>query len=153
MTCCGMTSNTTNNEANNGNAKCVVLWLMMQSIKCICVMYQMLVIYTRFLWLQISNQNVYIFAGANVVSVKTPKTEHWVQIRMVNLEVMFIVVNISYKSQQITKPEYFSSRLAVLFTQSIEGRCYVENEYVVGAAPTGAEWSTLLLPTKMRLIL
>ena len=29
-----------------------------------------------------------------------------------------------------------SSRFAVVFAQSIEARCYVENEYVVGAAPT-----------------
>ena len=42
--------------------------------------------------------------------------------------------------------------------QSIEARCWVENEDVVGAAPTGdapttSEWSTILLPTVVRLIL
>ena len=41
----------------------------------------------------------------------------------------------------------FLSRLAVVFAQSIEARCSVENEDVVGAAPTGdtpttSEWST-----------
>ena len=40
----------------------------------------------------------------------------------------------------------------------IEARCWVENEDVVGAAPTGAapttsEWSTILLPTKVWLTL
>ena len=45
-----------------------------------------------------------------------------------------------------------------LFIQSFEARCLVENEDVVGAAPTDdapttSEWSTILLPTKMRLIL
>ena len=48
--------------------------------------------------------------------------------------------------------------LAVVFAQSIETRCSVENEDVVGAAPTGdapttSELSTTLLPTKVRLIL
>ena len=38
---------------------------------------------------------------------------------------------------QITKPKYFSSRLPVVFAQSIEARCSVDNEDVVGAAPTG----------------
>ena len=42
--------------------------------------------------------------------------------------------------------------------KSIETRCLVENEEVVGAAPTGdapttSEWSTILLPTKVRIIL
>ena len=48
--------------------------------------------------------------------------------------------------------------LAVVFAQSIEAMCWVENEDVVGAAPTGdapttSELSTILLPTKVRLIL
>ena len=39
----------------------------------------------------------------------------------------------------------FSSPLAVVFAQSIEARCWVENEDIVGAAPTGdaatrSEW-------------
>ena len=42
--------------------------------------------------------------------------------------------------------------------QSIEARCEVENEDVVGAAPAGdapttSEWSTILLPTNVRFIL
>ena len=35
------------------------------------------------------------------------------------------------------KLKCFPSRLAVVFAQSIEARCKVENEDVVGAAPTG----------------
>ena len=47
---------------------------------------------------------------------------------------------------------------AVVFVQSIEARCWVENDDVVGAAPTGdaptkSEWSTMLLPTQVPLIL
>ena len=46
---------------------------------------------------------------------------------------------------QIPELKCFSSRLAVVFAQSNEARCYVENEDVVGAAPTGdapttSEW-------------
>ena len=57
---------------------------------------------------------------------------------------------------KITKLKWFSSRLAVVFAQYIEVRCLVENEDVVGAAPTGdapttSEWSTILLATKVHL--
>ena len=59
---------------------------------------------------------------------------------------------------QIPKLQSFSSLIAVVFVQSIEARCKVESEDVVGAAPAGdaptaSEWSTSLLPTKVRLIL
>ena len=59
---------------------------------------------------------------------------------------------------QIPKLKCFSSRLAVVFAQYIEAKCSVENEDVVGAAPTGdapttSEWSTISLPTQVRLIL
>ena len=52
----------------------------------------------------------------------------------------------------------FSSRLAVVFAQSIEARSWAENEDVVGAAPTGdapttSEWLTILLPIEVCLIL
>ena len=48
-------------------------------------------------------------------------------------------------------------KLECLNAQSIEARCYFENEDVVGAAPRGgapttSEWSTILLSTKVRLI-
>ena len=56
-----------------------------------------------------------------------------------------------HKSHQIPKLKWFLSRLAVVFAQSIEARCQVENEDVVGA--TRFELSTILLPTKVRLIL
>ena len=61
---------------------------------------------------------------------------------------------------QIPKLKRFSSRLAVVFAKSIWARCWVGNEDVFGAAPTGdvpttseTEWSTILLPIKVRLIL
>ena len=52
----------------------------------------------------------------------------------------------------------FSFWFAAVFAESLEARCQVEYEDVVGAAPTGdapttSEWSTILLPTKVRLIL
>ena len=54
----------------------------------------------------------------------------------------------------IRKLKCFSSRLVVVFVKYIEARCEVENEDVVGAAPTGdapttSEWATILLPTKV----
>ena len=59
---------------------------------------------------------------------------------------------------QITKFKCSSPRLAFVFAQSIEARCQVENEDVDGAAltgdaPTTSEWSTILLPSMVRLIL
>ena len=59
---------------------------------------------------------------------------------------------------QILTLKRFSYCLAAVFAESLEARCQVENEDVVAAAPTGdapttSEWSTILLPTKVRLIL
>ena len=59
---------------------------------------------------------------------------------------------------QIPKLKCFLSRLAVVFVQYIEAKCYMENEDVVVAVPTGdapttSEWSTIQLPTKVCLIL
>ena len=54
-----------------------------------------------------------------------------------------------YKTHLIPKHNRFSSRLVVVFAKSIEATCKVENE----DAPTTSEWSTILLPTKVRLIL
>ena len=56
------------------------------------------------------------------------------------------------------KLKWFLCRLAVASAQSIEARYQVENEDVVGAAPIGdapttSEWSTILLPSRVRLIL
>ena len=50
--------------------------------------------------------------------------------------------------RQIPKLKRFSSRLAIVFVQYVEAKCSVENEDVVGAAPTGdapttSEWSTI----------
>ena len=52
----------------------------------------------------------------------------------------------------------FSYCLVAVFSESLEARCQVENEDVVGAAPTGdapttSEWSTILWLTKVCLIL
>ena len=60
-------------------------------------------------------------------------------------------------THQIPKFKCLSSHLAVVFAQSIEAGCEVENE-VVGAVPTGdalttSEWSTILVPIKVRVIL
>ena len=75
---------------------------------------------------------------------------------------MEIVKNISsnlyYKPHQIPKLKCCSSHLSVLFVQSIEARCSVENKDVVGAAPTDdapttSDLSTILLTIKVQLIL
>ena len=63
-----------------------------------------------------------------------------------------------YKTHQIPTLKRFSYCLAAFFAESLETRCQVENEDVVGAAPTGdapttSEWSTILLPNRVRLIL
>ena len=60
----------------------------------------------------------------------------------------YLPSNLLYKPHQIANLEYFSSRLAVVFGQSTEGRCEVQNGDVVGAAPTDdapttSEWSTI----------
>ena len=75
-----------------------------------------------------------------------------------NRNSLVIPSNLQYKLHQTPNLKYSSSRLAVAFVQSIEARCWVETEDVVGAAPTGdapttSEWSTILLTTKVRLIL
>ena len=58
---------------------------------------------------------------------------------------------------QIPTLKRFPYCLAAVFAESLKARCQVENEDVVGAAltgdaPTTAEWSTILLPTKVCLI-
>ena len=66
--------------------------------------------------------------------------------------------SLKYKTPQIPTLKRFSYCLAAVFTESLEAGCQVANEDVVGAAPTGgapttSEWSTILLPTKVWLIL
>ena len=56
----------------------------------------------------------------------------------------------------IPKLKCFLSRFAVVFAQSIEARCWVENKDVVGAAPTGSNYIWVILiswPDKVQLIL
>ena len=58
-----------------------------------------------------------------------------------------------YKTHQIPNFKSLLSRLAVFFVHSIEARYWIENEDVVGAAPTGnalttSEWSTIFLPNR-----
>ena len=72
-------------------------------------------------------------------------------------------VNVYHQISNIRRTEYptlkrLSYCLAAFFVEYPEARCQVENEDVVGAAPTGdapttSEWSTIVLPTKVRLIL
>ena len=62
------------------------------------------------------------------------------------------------QAHQILTLKRFSYCLAAFFAESLEARCEVENEDVVGAAltsdaPTTSEWSTILLPPKVLLIL
>ena len=45
--------------------------------------------------------------------------------------------NLWYKMHHIPHFKWFSSRLTVVFAQSIEVRCWVDHEDVVRAAPTG----------------
>ena len=59
---------------------------------------------------------------------------------------------------QIPTLKRFSYCLVAFFAETLEARFQVENEDVVGAAPTGdapttSEWSTIVLPTKVRFIL
>ena len=67
--------------------------------------------------------------------------------------------NFYYKVHQIPTLNVSQLVLQGFFSaQSIEARCLVKNEDVVGAvpagdAPTTSEWSTILLPTKVHLIL
>ena len=70
---------------------------------------------------------------------------------------VIVPLKLLYKTHQIAKHKWFSSGLAVVFALSIETMCSVENEDVVGAAPTGdasttSERSTILLPTKVTYI-
>ena len=65
---------------------------------------------------------------------------------------------VSNKTHQFPTLKRFSYCLAATFAESFEARRQVENEDVVGAAPTGdapttSEWLTILLPTAVRLIL
>ena len=70
----------------------------------------------------------------------------------------YLPSNLWYRTHQIPNFNCFLSRLVYVFAQSIEAKYNVENEDVVGAAPTGdapttSEWSTILLPTMLRLVL
>ena len=69
----------------------------------------------------------------------------------------YLRLNLLYKPHQVTKLKWFSSRFIAVTPQSIEARCEVENEDVVGAAPTGdapttSEWSTRLFTNTVCLI-
>ena len=62
------------------------------------------------------------------------------------------------RQHQISKLKFSSSRHDVVFVQYIETSCQIGNKDVVGAAPTGgaptaSDWSKILMPTKVRLIL
>ena len=63
----------------------------------------------------------------------------------------------SYNSHQIPTLKRLSYCLAAFFAESLEARCQVENEDVVGAAPTGDapttsdSWSTIYCPLRCTL--
>ena len=66
---------------------------------------------------------------------------------------MHLPANLWCSTQQITTLKCLSSRLAVVVAKSIEARCLIANEGVVGAlqagdTPTTSEWSIILLHTK-----
>ena len=71
------------------------------------------------------------------------------------------MINRQVSNIRRTKSQHLKDYRTVLrlsWPESLEARCQVENEDVVGAAPTGdapttSEWSTILLPSKVRLIL
>ena len=74
------------------------------------------------------------------------------------IDVCIATSSLWYEAHQIPPLKLFFHCLTAVFTESLEARCQVENEDVVGAAPKGdapttSEWSTILLPTQVRLIL
>ena len=74
------------------------------------------------------------------------------------IEYRLTVKSLKYKTHQISTLERFPYSLTAVFAASLESRCKVENEDVVGAAPTSdssttSEWSTMLLPIKVCIIL
>ena len=63
-------------------------------------------------------------------------------IRMAECEINITALHMYHQISNITHTKSnnfkcFPSRLLVVFAESIETRCKVENEYVVGAAPAG----------------
>ena len=64
-------------------------------------------------------------------------------------------LNLKYKTLQTLYVTCFLFRIAVVFAQSKEAMCSVQDEDIVGAAPTGyalitSEWSTIISITKVR---
>ena len=58
---------------------------------------------------------------------------------------------------KLSQKQHLTPGLAVVSAKSIEAKCLIMNEDVVGAAPIGdapttSEWSKILLPVKVRLI-
>ena len=83
-------------------------------------------------------------------------SEKWAWLNEEDIDMYRPIYNISLT--KIATFNFVSSHLAVEFEQSIEARCKIENEYVVGATPTGDapttfEWSTVLPPTNVPLVL
>ena len=71
---------------------------------------------------------------------------------------IYLPSNLWYKAHQISQLKCSLFLLAVVFSQSIEARCWAHHEDVVGAAPTGdasttSEWSKILFSTEVRLII
>ena len=80
---------------------------------------------------------------------------HWGKVRIHDICCVYRQVS-NIRRTKSRHFKRFSYCLAAAFAESLEARCWVENEDVVGAAPTGdtptiSEWSTILLPIKVRL--
>ena len=88
-----------------------------------------------------------LFPALKTLQLQNRRTTNWPYRQVSNIR--------RTKSQHLN---IFSYCLAAVFAEYLEARCWVENEDIVGPAPTGdapttSEWSTILLATKVRLIL
>ena len=89
----------------------------------------------------------------NLVTQQQP--DHWTHVALLFKHTVKPLNIRRTKSQNLNVSRLV---LQLSFAPSIKARCEVKNEDVVGAAPTGdapttSEWSTILLATKVRLIL
>ena len=99
------------------------------------------------------------------LKILSPKWQpFWLGLNVLNKTLEWKLVNdhklhvkTCYRQVSNSTLKRFSYCLGAVFAESLEARCQVENEDVVGAAPTGdapttSEWSTILFPIEMRLI-
>ena len=111
----------------------------------------MVIMIDMLMMIKCKKDTIFVYHAIILYTADTKVPDRWLQ-----WESYRKTSNLSRTQSQ--KLKCFSSRLAVVFAQSIEAKCWVENEDVVGAAPTGdapttSELSTILLPTMVRLLL